>query len=312
MSQEGLLTYINCVSVGLAMRIQTIFTYAKLVALFAIILTGFLHLTNGRENHLNASFNSEETVGGISMALYSGLFAYGGWNYELPRSIWIALPLVTIIYVLANIAYLAVLTPEEIVSSQAVAVLFGQRTLGPLQYTVPVFVALSTFGSLNGILFTSGRLFLTGARHGHLPQFLSYISIKSRTPIPALLLTCFLSYLMIGFGILFLINCLSFVLWLSIGTAISALLWLRYTQPNLQRPIKVNLILPLIFLACCIFLIVVPTINEPESTGLAIILTVAGIPFYMIGCFLRKNKQFLKHWAYFEAFPNYKMFFKSS
>lgn len=78
---------------------------------------------------------------------------------------------------------------------------------------------------------------------------------------------CLLSFLMIGFGILFLINCLSFVLWLSIGTAISALLWLRYKQPELHRPIRVNLSLPVIFLLCCVFLVIFPMITEPKSTG---------------------------------------------
>lgn len=41
---------------------------------------------------------------------------------NLPRAIYISLPLVTAIYVLANFAYLAVLTPTEIVTSNAIAV----------------------------------------------------------------------------------------------------------------------------------------------------------------------------------------------
>ena len=67
--------------------------------------------------------------------------------------------------------------------------MFGQRVLGPFQYAVPVFVALSTFGSLNGILMTSGRLFMAGARQGHLPPVLSFINVKARTPTPAMLVT---------------------------------------------------------------------------------------------------------------------------
>lgn len=41
---------------------------------------------------------------------------------NLPRAIWIGLPLVTGIYVLANIAYFIVLTPQEMIQSPAVAV----------------------------------------------------------------------------------------------------------------------------------------------------------------------------------------------
>lgn len=41
---------------------------------------------------------------------------------NLPRAIYISLPLVTAIYVLANMAYLAVLTKTEMLSSNAIAV----------------------------------------------------------------------------------------------------------------------------------------------------------------------------------------------
>lgn len=41
---------------------------------------------------------------------------------NLPRAIYISLPLVTIIYVFANMAYCAVLTPQQMIASDAIAV----------------------------------------------------------------------------------------------------------------------------------------------------------------------------------------------
>ncbi|XP_047496453.1 large neutral amino acids transporter small subunit 1-like [Penaeus chinensis] len=298
----GLLTFINCASVRLTMRIQTLFTGAKLLALIVIIGAGAMHLCSGHTEQLERAWDGEHSVGGVALALYSGLFAYGGWNYlnfvteelkdpyrNLPRAIWVGLPLVTVIYVLVNVSYLAVLSPSALMSSNAVAVSFGTIMLGPLRYAVPVFVALSTFGSLNGILFTSGRLFLAGARKGHLPPVLAFIHLRKRTPVPALAITCFLSLCMLGADIISLINCLSFVLWLSIGAAIAALLWLRTSQPHLHRPIRVHMALPITFLACCVYLVVVPMVTEPRSTGMGIIMTLSGIPVYVAGV-LWKNK----------------------
>lgn len=67
------------------------------------------------------------------------------------------MPLVTIIYVVANMSYFAVLSRDTILSSTAVAVTFGDVTLGMASWLMPFFVACSTFGSLNGAIFASSR-----------------------------------------------------------------------------------------------------------------------------------------------------------
>lgn len=144
--------------------------------------------------------NTSTSPSRIALSFYSGLFSYAGWNYlnfvteelkdpfrNLPRAIYISLPLVTTVYLLANIAYFAVLTPQEILESNAVAVTFGERILGVMAWIMPVFVALSTFGGLNGGIFASSRLFFVGARGHHLPSFIAMINVKYFTPMPSLL-----------------------------------------------------------------------------------------------------------------------------
>lgn len=87
------------------------------------------------ENFSNPFENTETDPGKLSVAFYSGIFSYAGWNYlnfmteelqnpykNLPRAIYISLPLVTIIYVLANMSYLAVLSPAQMIASEAIAV----------------------------------------------------------------------------------------------------------------------------------------------------------------------------------------------
>lgn len=105
------------------------------------------------------------------------------------------MPVVTVIYVIANVAYFTVLTPDELLSSEAVAVTFGGKMLGYMDWLMPFFVACSTFGSLNGAIFSSSRLFFVGARNGHLPAAINLINVHCFTPIPSLIfLVSFLAY----------------------------------------------------------------------------------------------------------------------
>uniref|UniRef100_A0A8B9V2K7 Large neutral amino acids transporter small subunit 2 n=1 Tax=Anas zonorhyncha TaxID=75864 RepID=A0A8B9V2K7_9AVES len=107
-------------------------------------------------------------AGRVALAFLQGSFAYGGWNFlnyvteelvepekNLPRAIFISIPLVTAVYVLANVAYVTAMSPYELLQSDAVAVTFGEKALGPLAWLMPAAVALSTFGGVNGSLFTS-------------------------------------------------------------------------------------------------------------------------------------------------------------
>ncbi|CAG9863344.1 unnamed protein product [Phyllotreta striolata] len=298
-----LLTAVNCLSVRWAMRIQSVFTYAKISALIAIILAGVYHVSSGHTENFRNSFDGHYDLPQIALSFYSGLFAFGGWNFlnfvteelqdpykNLPRAIWIALPLVTGIYVLANVAYFAVLSGVEIESSAAVALTFGMRMFGTLTWIVPVFVSLSTFGGVNGILFTSSRLFLTGSQEGHLPQLFSFIHVKRNTPIPSLIFTCITSLMMLLISDVFvLINYYGQILWLSNAACIAGLLWMRRTQPDLPRPIRIHTSIPYIFLLCCAFIVIFPIPTQPWNTVIGLVITLSGIPVYYL-CIAWKNK----------------------
>lgn len=87
--------------------------------------------------------------------------------------------------------------------------------------------------------------------------------------ITCLLFQCFISLLMVTNSNVFqLINYFSIILWFSMAVCIAGLLYLRYSKPKLHRPIRVNLILPIVFLLCCLFLISVSIFTEPLNAGM--------------------------------------------
>nr|XP_008512272.1 PREDICTED: asc-type amino acid transporter 1 [Equus przewalskii] len=249
-----LLTWVNSSSVRWATRIQDIFTGGKLLALSLIIGVGFLQIFQGHFEELRPSnafdFWMTPSVGHLALAFLQGSFAFSGWNFlnyvteelvdprkNLPRAIFISIPLVTFVYAFTNVAYFTAMSPQELLASNAVAVTFGEKLLGYFSWVMPVSVALSTFGGINGYLFTSSRLCFSGAREGHLPSLLAMIHVRHCTPIPALLVCCGATAVIMLVGDTYtLINYVSFINYLCYGVTILGLLVLRWRRPALHRP----------------------------------------------------------------------------
>ncbi|XP_011499166.1 PREDICTED: Y+L amino acid transporter 2 [Ceratosolen solmsi marchali] len=288
-----ILAFVNCWDVKWATRVQDVFTYAKLLALFIIIGAGGYQLAHNQTQYFTFD-NTKMEVTQIALSFYSGLFAYNGWNYlnfiieelkdpvrNLPRAIGISCTLVMIVYVLTNVAFYTTLNPQEVLGSEAVAVTFANRLFGPMAWTIPVFVALSTFGAVNGILLTSSRLFYAGACEGQMPEILTMIQTSRLTPTPAVICMALLSMLYLcSSDIVALINYVGFATWLSIGVSVLCVPWLRWAQPNLPRPIKVNLAFPIIYILCTLFVTIVPMYASPVETGYGCLMIFSSVPIY--------------------------------
>ncbi|GFG38306.1 hypothetical protein Cfor_11599 [Coptotermes formosanus] len=69
---------------------------------------------------------------------------------------------------------------------------------------------------------------------------------------------------------------------MSIGVAVLCLPWLRWTQPNLPRPIKVNLVFPIVYIIASLFVTIVPMIASPVETGYGCLMILTSVPVYLI------------------------------
>ncbi|XP_052132897.1 large neutral amino acids transporter small subunit 1-like [Frankliniella occidentalis] len=293
----GLLTAVNSTSVRLAMRVQGVFTWAKILALVLFIILGAVTAFSDGVDNLSPAWEGTFSPGAVAMASYFGLFAFGGWNQlnfvidelqdpyrNLPKAICLAVPMVTLVYVLVNAAYFIVLTKSEMLSSFAVAVLFSSKTMPLVPWLVPLFVSLSCFGSINGILFTSSRLFEAGAQNGHLPSVLALRHVHKHTPAPALVITGLLAGIMVVLAdVNTLIEYMSQVLWFFVALSVIGMLVLRWKQPHVPRPIRVPLVVPITFLVVCLSIVVIGAWAMPWQTAMGLLITLSGIPVYFIG-----------------------------
>ncbi|XP_002736025.1 cystine/glutamate transporter-like [Saccoglossus kowalevskii] len=297
--------FINCFSVPWTAQLVDLLTIGKVMGLLVIITTGLLLLISGYVDYFQDPFSGIEDISleNIPLGFYSGMFAYAGWFYinyvteeikeparTLPKSVIISMVMVTIVYILTNVSYFTILAPKELLDSEAVAVDFAYHAFSSMAWTVPLFVALSTAGTVTANLLTTPRMFFVASREGHLPDALAMIHIRRFTPIPAVLVTLPICLMMlINDNVYSLINYLSFLRWLFIGLTITAIPYLRWKRPHLPRPFKVPLVLPIIFALCAFFMVGTSLYSAPHDCGIGLGIALTGVPVYYIGVYW-KNK----------------------
>jgi len=316
------LCFINCYSVKWATVVQDYFTYAKVFALLIIIGTGLYMLVfNGKTANFNWQ-GTETDITVIASSFYSGLFAYTGWNFlnfiieemknpvrDLPRAIAISCSLCLIIYVFTIVAFHTILDKAEVLGSEAVAVTFANRIYGSMAWVIPIFVACSTFGAVNGTLLTSSRLFFAGAREGQMPQALTMIQINKVTPVPSVLVITLMSLVYLSSSnIIQLMNYVGFATWLAIGVAVFCVIYLRFKHPEWERPIEVHLIFPITYVVLTAIITILPMISNPVETSIGIAMILSAFPVYFVFIHPAKHSSGLGRFSASISFLTQKLF----
>ncbi|XP_033222377.1 b(0,+)-type amino acid transporter 1-like isoform X2 [Belonocnema kinseyi] len=305
----GLLTYINLSSVKLYLKVQNVCTICKVAACILVISGGIYWLATGHTELLQDPFKgTTSSPGSIALAFYSGLWAYDGWTsatvvteevkkpeVNILRSILIAVPTITLLYVAMNLMYMTVLSVPEMTSSDAVALTWANKALPAwLGIAIPLGVAFSTFGCGLSLQFGVSRLCYVAGREGHVPRFFSFVHYSKMTPAAAVALQGFLALLCILAGnIIELIEFASFLTWVFYGLAMVALIIMRKTKPDIHRPYAVPIVIPWLVLFISLFLVIAPIIKDPSPKYLfAVIFILFGVGVYHIFVYKRRKSDF--------------------
>jgi amino acid transporter len=199
---------VNIMGVRWGTLVLNLTTIAKYGGLMFIILLAFaIGLPQTGGHFTPAMPPGSFHIPAFGLALVSVLWAYDGWadlsyaagevkdpERNLPRALIGGTVAVVAIYLLANVAYLAVLPVEEIRTSRLVAADVAQKLIGQAGVAfVGITVMLSTFGTLTGSLFTSPRIFYAMAEDGLFFKYVAKVHPQFKTPHVAITINIILA-----------------------------------------------------------------------------------------------------------------------
>lgn len=334
------LTFLNSRGIQYGKIVQAVFTSSKLIALAVLIIAGvaigvksgyfdenFSHAWTASKTTLNEKGTAIDSVVSLtsiglmiamSTTIINSLFSSDAWNNvtfiagdiryperNLPRSLFLGTFIVTILYILANVAYLGLLPLEGTpikgdlattkqgieqagimcassgrVGTAAAYMIFGDIA----NILMAILIMISTFGCNNGLIMAGSRLFYAMSEDG---LFFKKAKEINRFGVPAwaLWIQCIWAVALCfsgSYGIL--IKFATFGSMVFYIVTIAGLFKLRRTRPEMNRPYKAfgYPLIPFLYLVFAFLICVSLTVFTFEDTIGSIILILLGIPVYFL------------------------------
>lgn len=309
--------------------LQLIFTGAKLLALFSLIILGlgiglnsdtfasnFQDIWSAEKTILNEdntittiNLTGFALIGALGATIINSIFSSDAWNNvtfiageiknpqkNIPRSLFLGTFIVTIIYILANLAYLALLpvnsSPDandvlgqgikfafdDRLGSSAASMIFGN----PGVFLMAGLIMISTFGCNNGLILAGSRLFYAMSKDG---LFFNKAGSLNKNSVPgvALWIQCIWSSILCLSGKYSdLLVYSTFASLLFYILTIGGLFILRKREPNAERPYKAfgYPFIPGLYILLALGICVDLLIYDSKNAGIGLILVLIGVPVY--------------------------------
>ncbi len=313
------LTYLNTKGIQNGRIIQLIFTVAKAAGLGLLIIFGFTvakdpaiwnmnwadaftiqKLTIGTDGLLQKTpiIGTWAVLSAFAIASVGSVFSSIGWDNitfvageiknpkrNIGLSLFLGATIVIIIYLMANLVYLRVLTLEGMAfaDSDRVGIAAANSIFGEFgTKLIAVLVMISTFGCINGWVLSSARVFYTMAQDKLFFKQAGELN-EAGVPEKALWYQCIWTCVLCLSGKYGdLLDYATFIVLIFYALAIIAIFRLRRLYPDAERPYKAigYPVLPIIFLVLTLCICIPLLVYKPYYTWPGLLLVLLGIPVY--------------------------------
>lgn len=290
--------------------ISKIFTFLIILCIAFIIASAFGGDAGSREifetkgsNFPAEGFTVFAFISAMVIAVRHAFFAFEGWmalgfigeeiknpSKNLPKALVYGILCIILIYALLNWAYLYVMPIDDMLlkmrldDNNIAAVLVTDRIFGGAgAYIISGMILISTFGCTNATVLMSARVYYAMARNGWFFKSAAEKHPRFETPHKALIYQCVWTCILVFSGSFDLLSDLvvlsAFAFY---GLIVIGIIVLRVKKTDLERPYKTfgYPVVPLIFMAFCIVLLVISYIEAPGKSLAGLGLILSGLPFY--------------------------------
>jgi APA family basic amino acid/polyamine antiporter len=300
-----LLMAINVIGTRTSADVQNWTTAIKVIGI--LLMSGALLLFGREYTSTGASLWPAEVNGslasGFGLAMISVLWAYEGWQYctfsageiinpqrNFPRALFAGTAALIVIYLLANVAYLAALGPAGVAQSSSVAAASLAAVIGPrVAQLIAIVICISVFSAANSNVLTAPRVYYAMASDGLFFKRLASVHPRFGTPATAIIAGSLWSAVLAVAGTF--TELLTFVVfsgWIFYALAAASLFVYRKRQPTAERSYSVPgyPFTPLLFIIAAAVLVTNTLIaqmnSDPRRTTYALGIIVLGVPAYFI------------------------------
>jgi APA family basic amino acid/polyamine antiporter len=294
-----LLTTINVLGVKAGAIFSDVFTVLKIAGIAALVAVGF---SLGSAHTTSFAFSLGEVPGGLGAGLATAmvgvLWSTGGWQHAtyasaevkdprrtLPRAMIIGTAAVTMIYLLVNVAYMFLLSPQEIAASPRLAADAVSRVLGPAGGSaISLAIFISTFGVVGIYTLTAPRIYYAMANAGLFFKRVADVHPRFHTPAFAIIAQSLWAVVLILFWGTFenLISYVVFTDWIFFGLAAASVFVFRRRAPDAERVARVPFypVTPLFFVVMSAWFVAVTLVQRPAQAWAGLAFLALGVPVY--------------------------------